>query len=166
MLKTIKKNRFFLAFIAVFTFVSCDANRVFDDYISLENAEWDVNNAVLFSFEVKDTISKRNLFINLRNNNQYEFSNLFLITKMRFPDKQQITDTLEYDMADVNGKFLGQGFSEIKENKLFYKEQIRFPKTGLYQLEIFQAMRKNGEVDGVAALKGITDVGFRIEKIK
>ena len=27
-------------------------------------------------------------------------------------------------------------------------------------------MRKNGEVDGVSSLEGITDVGFRIENIE
>nr|BFF39475.1 hypothetical protein BACY1_12800 [Tenacibaculum mesophilum] len=85
---------------------------------------------------------------------------------MNFPDGQIIIDTLEYDMADVTGKFLGQGFTDIKENKLFYKENITFPRKGEYTFKVRQAMRKNGKLEGIEELEGITHVGFRIEKIK
>lgn len=164
--KKIKKNSFLFLLMFTLTMVSCDSKRVFDQYVAIENAEWEAQKPVSFSFSVNDTLVQRNLFINVRNNNNYPFSNLFLITKMKFPDNQQIVDTLEYDMADITGKFLGEGFSEIKENKLFYKEHIQFPKTGEYTIDIMQAMRKNGEIEGVTALEGVTDVGFRIEKIQ
>lgn len=165
MRKTIKNNRFLYVFCAILIFVSCDSKRVFDQYQTIENGAWNKSKIASFQFDVNDTISKRNLFINLRNNNDYEFSNLFVITQMNFPDGQHITDTLEYDMADKTGKFLGDGFSEIKENKLFYKEDIIFPSSGSYTIQIRQAMRKNGDVDGIENLNGITEVGFRIEKI-
>lgn len=83
---------------------------------------------------------------------------------MNFPDGKKVIDTLEYDMTDKTGKFLGKGFSEIKENKLFYKENIIFPTTGSYKVTINQSMRKSGTVSGIKSLDGITDVGFRIEK--
>ena len=67
-------------------------------------------------------------------------------------------------MADKTGRFLGNGFSEIKENKLYYKENITFPTRGEYTVSITQAMRKNGDINGIQSLNGITDVGFRIEK--
>lgn len=165
MRKTIKKNSIIAVIITVFCLVSCDSNRVFDEYKSVDVNGWKAENKKVFNFSIQDTLARRNLFINLRNNNNYSFSNLFLITKMKFPDSQEIIDTLEYDMADVTGKFLGKGFTEIKENKLFYKENITFPVSGDYEVEISQAMRKNGEVEGILVLEGITDVGFRIEKI-
>ncbi len=145
-------------------FVSCDKNRVFDEYKSTENGSWEKNNSIQFLFQVTDTISVNNLFLNIRNNNNYKYSNLYLITKISFPNGNKIIDTLQYEMADKTGKFLGSGFSEIKENKLFYKENIRFPSSGNYTLSISQAMRKNGETVGIESLNGITDIGFRIEK--
>lgn len=167
MLKTIQSNKFLvvLTFIVI-TLVSCDSKQTFDEYKSMENGAWEINTPITYEFGIKDTLAKKNLFINIRNNNDYEYSNLFLITKMKFPDGNMMQDTLEYDMADKTGKFLGEGFSEIKENKLLYKEQILFPSTGNYSLEVFQSMRKNGEVEGVKKLKGIIGVGFRIEKTK
>lgn len=158
------KNHKILFFLIILCFTSCDNKRVFDEYKTILEHTWNVKNPVSFQFDVKDTLVQRNLFINLRNNNEYSFSNLFLITKMKFPDGQQIIDTLEYDMADKTGKFLGEGFTEIKENKLFYKENITFPTAGKYTIEIAQSMRKNGKVEGMKKLNGITEVGFRIEK--
>jgi gliding motility-associated lipoprotein GldH len=165
MLKIIS-NKIVLKLAALlFILVSCDSKGIYDEYTSINGGKWNINDPITYKFEVKDTLAKRNLFINIRNNNKYEYSNLFLITKMSFPDGNRIIDTLEYDMADKNGVFLGKGFSELKENKLFYKEQILFPIQGTYTLNIFQAMRKGGEVNGINELEGIVNVGFRIEKI-
>ncbi|MDO6674480.1 gliding motility lipoprotein GldH [Tenacibaculum sp. 1_MG-2023] len=160
------RSKIGIFFLVATLFASCDSNREFDNYMALPKSSWNKKNAIQFTFPINDSIGKKNLFINLRNNKDYAYSNLFLITQMNFPDGQIIIDTLEYDMADVTGKFLGQGFTDIKENKLFYKENITFPRKGKYTFKVRQAMRKNGEIEGVEELKGITHVGFRIEKIK
>ena len=155
-----------LKLLCVLILVSCDASRVFDQYVSMDNNQWNIQDKVIFKFSVKDTLSQHNLFINLRNTSAYKFRNLFLITEMNFPDGQRIIDTLEYDMADKSGKFLGKGITEIKENKLFYKEGITFPNTGDYSIHIAHAMRKNNTINGIQNLQGISDVGFRIENIQ
>ena len=162
----IKKNNIYFLLLLFVSFTSCDANRVFDEYKSISENSWSSKESVHFEFEITDTISRNNLFINLRNNNEYSFSNLFLISHLYFPNGKEIVDTLQYKMADVNGKFLGSGISDVKENKLFYKENVQFPVSGIYTIDISQAMRKNGESKGIENLEGITDVGFRIEKIK
>ena len=147
-------------------FVSCDKKRIFDEYVSLPDQKWNQNNELQFAFSIKDTLSRKNLFINIRNNKDYAYSNLFVITQIDFPDGNSIIDTLEYDMADASGRFLGKGFSDLKESKLFYKENILFPTEGNYTFKIRQAMRKNGEVNGIESLEGVADIGFRVEKIK
>ena len=161
-----RKNSIFILFLTVFVITSCDSSRIYDEYVTLPKNSWSKSNAITFTFSIKDSINKKNLFINLRNNKDYDYSNLFLITQINFPDGQTIVDTLEYDMADVTGKFLGKGFSSSKESKLFYKENITFPNTGEYTFNVRQAMRKNGEVEGIEELDGISQVGFRIEKIQ
>lgn len=160
------KSKIGIFFLVAMLLASCDSNSEFDNYITLPKSAWNKKNTIQFTFPINDSIGKKNLFINLRNNKDYAYSNLFLITQMDFPDGQIIIDTLEYDMADVTGKFLGEGFTDIKENKLFYKENITFPCKGEYTFKVRQAMRKNGEVEGIEELEGITHVGFRIEKIK
>lgn len=162
----IRKSNFFLILICV-GLLSCESNHtVYQSYKTLDSGTWNADHAVVFDFPVTDTISKNNLFINLRNNNSYGYSNLYLITNLNFPDGRKIVDTLQYRMTDSEGNFLGSGFSEIKENKLFYKEEKVFPVSGTYRFSVRQAMRKNGAVDQIKELKGITDVGFKIEKIE
>ncbi|MDX1761956.1 MAG: gliding motility lipoprotein GldH [Christiangramia sp.] len=158
------RSAFFVLFLfcGVITLSSCDRKRVFDDYESLRG--WHKDSLVSFELENIDSTKVYDLFINIRNNSEYRYSNLFLITEIRFPQGKVISDTLEYEMTRPNGEWLGTGFGDVKENKLWYKENVRFDESGKYEVTIQQAMRKNGEVEGIEVLDGITDVGFRIEK--
>lgn len=162
-MKTNNNKTLIVVALAIF-FLSCDSKRVYDSYSTVKNQSWEINKEFNFSFQVKDTLTRNNLFVTIRNNNDYPFSNLFLITKLYFPDGKKIVDTLEYEMADSSGRFLGKGLSEIKESKLFYKENVIFPVSGEYVVSVSQAMRRSGEIKGIERLIGVTDVGFRIEK--
>ncbi len=142
--------------------VSCDKKRVFDEYKSVGPA-WKKDSVVTFKFQSPDTVKAYNLFLNIRDNNDYQFSNLFLIVALEQPGGLTKVDTLQYLMAEPDGSLLGEGFTDIKENKLFYKEKMKFAKKGEYKVSISHAVRQTGKIPGVAELAGITDVGFRIE---
>jgi gliding motility-associated lipoprotein GldH len=146
--------------------ISCSDGIEFTKYKSLPNASWQANESISFEFDIKDTISPKNLFINIRNNKDYAYSNLYVITALNFPNGDKVIDTLHYEMADNSGKYLGTGFTEIKENKLFYKEEKVFPTSGKYSFHIRHAMRKSGEVNPIPFLEGLQDVGFSIEKVE
>lgn len=153
-----------IVFLAVlFLFCSCDKKRVFDDYTSLDGS-WHKDSIVAFEIEQADTVSEYNLFVNIRANNSYPYSNLFLIVEMQQAGTRLTkVDTLEYQMANPDGTLMGDGFTDVKESKFWYKENVRFPKPGKYIFSIQQAVRQGGKVGGDAELNGITDVGFRIE---
>ena len=155
----IKNNTLFL--LVSILFISCDEKRVYDEYKSVGNA-WHKDSIVTFNLPELDSTKRYNLFVNLRATNAYKFNNLFLIVALEMPNGFTKVDTLEYQMADPDGTLLGDGFSDIKESKLFYKENVRFRSK--YKVSIKQAVRENGKVPGVKALDGITEVGFRIEK--
>ena len=159
----LKSNPFLIVLGSLLLLFSCDDKSDFNLYKSIDNEGWKANEKIFFEFDVKDTISPKNLFINIRNNNEYAYSNLYLITELVFPNETKVVDTLQYEMADKTGRFLGVGFTEIKENKLFYKEKKAFPVSGNYTFNVRHAMRKNGEVKAIEFLKGIQDVGFSIE---
>ncbi len=162
----LKKNSIFFFLFTLMFLASCDSKLEYTKYKSLQNASWEAHKNISFEFDIIDTVSPKNLFINIRNNNEYSYSNLYVITELIFPNDDKIVDTLQYEMADRTGKFLGKGFTEIKENKLFYKKEKVFPISGKYAFNIRHAMRKNGEVSVIPFLEGIQDVGFSIEKIE
>lgn len=154
------KSSFLILLVAVLL-VSCDEKRVFDEYKSVGSA-WHKDSIVSFDLPVLDSTQRYDLFINLRDNNNYPYSNLFLIVTLEKPNGYTKVDTLEYQMASPDGTLLGNGYTDIKESKLFYKEGVRF--RGNYKLNIKQAVRESGKVPGVEQLEGITDIGLRIEK--
>ena len=158
-----RSNAILFSLVFFLVLASCDSNRVFDIYKSVPNA-WHKDSIVSFKVNPPDSTNAYNLFVNLRNTSDYKFNNLFLIVEMAFPHGKTLKDTLEYRMADPTGKLLGTGITGVKENKLWYKEQVVFKEAGVYTVNIQHAMRENGKVNGVVELEGITDIGFRIEK--
>lgn len=159
------RNNIWIALITCIVFSSCDSNRVFDEYKSVPN-QWNKDSIISFNVTAPDSINNYNLYVNLRNNNAYKYSNLFLIVEINYPNGKTIKDTLEYKMADPTGKLLGSGFTDVKENKLWYKgfkDPFVFNELGEYKINIQHAMRQNGQVNGIENLEGVTDIGFRIE---
>lgn len=144
--------------------MSCAEGLVKSEYQATEAGVWNKDSPVEFSFSGIDTVGLHNMFITLRNDNTFRYNNLFLIAELEFPNGETVKDTLEYQMAKPDGTWLGKGYGSVKENKLWYKENIVFPTSGVYKLKLAHAMRKNGSVNGVENLQGVTDVGFEIEK--
>jgi gliding motility-associated lipoprotein GldH len=157
------RNYFLL--LLVLTIVSCSNNEIFNQYKSIDNHQWTSENSIEFLVKSLDTISQKNVFINIRNNKDYEYSSIFLIAEIEFPNGYQVVDTLEYEMTDPSGKWLGSGYTDIKENKLFFKENVAFPEKGDYKFTINHATRGIKDIEGKEPLKGITDVGLSIEKV-
>lgn len=157
------RNSLLFIFAAVLL-VSCDKKRVFDQYKSLGKT-WHKDSIASFTYNNQDTTKAYDLFVNLRSNNDYPFNNIFLIVAMEAPGGLTKVDTLEYQMANPDGSLLGSGFSDVKESKLYFKGKYKFQSVGDYKIGIRQAVRQTGKVAGVQELAGVTEVGFRVEKL-
>jgi len=125
--------------------------------------EWPQDVPAVFEIHAPDSLKEYNVNLRLRNNQDYDYKNLWLITQMKFPQGKIVTDTLQYAMADAQGAFLGTG-KDVVENKLTYKKEFRFRESGTYQLTLQQAMRKSGDATPLQQLDGVLDVGYTIEK--
>ncbi|MFT6748417.1 MAG: gliding motility-associated lipoprotein GldH [Flavobacterium sp.] len=155
----------FLLLVLIISLVSCDENRVFDQYKSVDN-NWHKDSIVSFELPKLEKGSKYNMYVNIRDNKDFPYSNLFLIVMLEQPNKKTLVDTLQWQMANPDGSLLGDGFSDVKENKLVYKLNEEITQKGNYTVSIQQAVRPIGKVKGDTNLKGVTEVGFRIESIE
>lgn len=155
---------YLLILVCALLFLSCGKGPVYSEFQALDDGSWKRDNIKEFKISDLEVNQDYQIYINVRNDNTYPYSNLFLIAEFEYPDGAIYIDTLEYAMANADGTWLGKGYGSIKENKLWYKENINFPVTGVYTVRIEHAMRKNGTVDGIVELPGITDVGVEIEK--
>ena len=129
------------------------------------NGHWPVYEKVLFTLD-KGSENPVNLMIYIRNNKQYPYSNLFLIAKLKTGDSLLLCDTLEYAMADARGKWLGKGFLEVKESKLWWRENYQLPAVENINVQLEHALRSNNSEKGLDNLEGIVGVGFAVEEIQ
>ena len=71
----------------------------------------------------------------LRNNDEYPFANIHLITTLENPIGEKLIDTLSYTMATPDGEWLGKGLL-VHESKLWFKEAYRFRVIGEHRLTV------------------------------
>lgn len=147
--------------LTLFMFASCDSSLGFRAYHELSNGWPSDENISFTSDQIVQTPS--DIYIHIRNTNTYPYSNLFLVAELRDSIQVLARDTLEYAMADPQGKWLGAGFLDVKESKLWWKADWDPPHSGPYFIEFSQRVRNNGSVEGVSFLEGIINVGVSIE---
>jgi gliding motility-associated lipoprotein GldH len=148
----------FLFMVLVLVAVSCDPDKVFEENREIEGHTWKIGEVLHFKVPVEDTLSPQSVFINIRNYSDYPYSNLYLFIHVTSPAGDEVTDTLNFRLADDRGRWLGRGIGDLYFIRLPYKQDILFPYKGIYRFEIAQGMRTD--------LKGIRDVGLRVERIK
>jgi gliding motility-associated lipoprotein GldH len=137
-----------LTILFVFSLFSCDSNKVYEEYIEVENGVWKREN----------TISAHNIYINIRNRGDYANSNLYLFLTLQGPDGSLLKDTVNCILADNRGKWLGTGIGDLWDLRIPYIGGFKFAQSGNYIISYEQAMRVENGLDG------ITDVGVRVEK--
>lgn len=150
-----KKIIFFLIFIYV-VFSACE-NNTYKNYYSFENASWNTDSIVNFTFQILDTTKYYDISLKIRHNVYYEYQNLFL-----FLDGFS-KDTVEIMLADKNGKWLGNGISDIREYEFLLEQQKQFFELKKYTLSVEQAMRY-GSLEKLNDLNHITDLGLIVKE--
>jgi gliding motility-associated lipoprotein GldH len=130
---------------------------LFDNTKRIPGSVWNQYDMVSFKVPVQDTVNSYRFLLNIRHSTDYRYSNLYLFINSIFPDGSRARDTVECILARPDGKWLGKGITGIKDNQLLLRTNLKFPQAGTYTFELEQGMREE-------ALKGINDIGFRIEK--
>jgi gliding motility-associated lipoprotein GldH len=157
------KNIFFI--LLSIGFFSCNKNVVYSEYKSIpEDKGWEVNNKISFETNLVDTISKHNMYVNIRHASVYEYRNLFLYLHTKYPNGKLKTDTFECILADEKGNWLGSGAGDLWDHEVLIKRNTKFPISGKYTFTFEQAMRY-GDQPLIDPLPLILDIGLTIEKI-
>ena len=75
---------------------SCTDQLAYFNYQSTDNGNWGKDQVMEFRFSDLDSTQSYNMYITLRNDEHYPYSNLFLIAEMSSPDGTSHRDTLEF----------------------------------------------------------------------
>ena len=155
------KSRYFFSLVILLLCAACGGkDPQFREDQNTPNG-WRLDQPAVFTIQ-EDITSPVDLYIHLRNDQTYPFSNIFLVATVKSKDSLIESDTLEYAMAKSNGEWLGTGFSSVKESKLRWKENWQTQLTSPITIEIAQANRVSGREKAAAQLAGIVSVGLSI----
>lgn len=137
---------------------SCGQKPFYEEYQAIPKNGWHQDSTIVFSVDVEDTTQYYSLMVNLRNNNTYPFQNIYLFRQVSTAQGIEFSDTAQYMLANLYGKWLGRGTGEVKTNIYPFKNQaLRFTRKGKYSFIFQQAMRTE-------RLEGIEHVGLTIYK--
>jgi len=144
--------------VSLLLLTGCHRDTLFAGVVDIHDA-WPKDAAVKFVVQVPDTVSPFNFYIDIRHTGKYRYSNLYLFMQTRFPNGTYTRDTLEIVLATAEGRWLGKGWGEIKEDHVLLRSKLKFPMSGIYEFLIWQGMRTD-------TLTAVKSVGIDIEKVK
>ena len=137
--------------------ISCGSAPFFEENIAVDNGSWKFDSPVKMKVDIKDSSSTYNIYLNARNTRDYEYQNLIIFLKISDPEGMPSIDTLEYRVADEDGKWTGEVSESLVMNSWLTYKNKQFDRSGTFTFEIWHGMSD-------MLLSEITDVGIRIEK--
>lgn len=135
---------------------SCNNHIFYEKIDTIKDETWNVNQKLVYEFEITDSTQYYNIYINVRNTTDYPYQNLYIFLTNQFPSGLQMVDTLGSILCDPFGKWYGKGSGRIKDNKFLLRKQVRFQQKGIYKFTAQQAMREEN-------LHGIANFGITFE---
>ncbi|MDR1864286.1 MAG: gliding motility lipoprotein GldH [Bacteroidales bacterium] len=153
------KYKILISALPVILAASCDFGKVYEDCVRLPEEGWKHTEVARFEAAIDDTAAECNIYVNVRNNTDYKWMELWLFVNTKSPSGKRQRDTLKVMITDERGKWLGHGRIRKFGNSLLLGRKIRFPETGVYTFDYEHGMRDD-------PLTGIEDVGLRIERCK
>jgi gliding motility-associated lipoprotein GldH len=147
-------NRFCIGILLLLLITACSPTEVFDEYRSFPEAVWSQKEPAHFEVNIENNRQLYDVFIEIRNSNNYPFRNIWLFVDITTPDGKQRRDSINAELADVYGKWYGSGIS-LYTYSFPYERDMQYPLTGSYQYFITQGMREE-------KLVGISDIGLKV----
>ena len=131
----------------------------FEKRYTINEARWDMDNRAVFDVDIDDTASTYLFGLEVRHLENYRYSNLYVFMYTDMPNGNITRDTIECVLAMPDGKWLGKHSGSMCDAKVLLNDNLKFPDVGSYRFTIEHAMRDT-------TLKGITDIGLIIDKVK
>lgn len=150
--KAMKKS--LLIAITSLLLVSCQGDIVYTAFNTLPHVGWEVDSNLCYQPIITDSTADYQMLLTIRHTDAYPYQNLWLFVDVQKDSIHITRDTIECNMANERGEWLGGGLS-IRELPLLYHNNYRFDNSGAYQISITQGMRND-------TLIGITEVGVKI----
>ena len=149
-LPVIRKTRVLLVLVLV-GLASCNQSLVYEENREIPGKNWHKDSLVVFAPAIEDTSNVLNFGFSFEHNNDYPYSNLWLFIDVKGPEGHQQTDTMEFFLAEPDGRWLGKGNDDSRTVNWLYKRGVKMRQPGTYSFVVRQGMRRD-RLDGVQSL--------------
>jgi len=152
-------RKFIPLFMLVLIYCSCQKNSYYQNVKPISQSGWKVDQKVYF----RDTLMPSDpehfhLEIELRHNTLYPYQNIWLYIETKCSDGTARTDSINWTLAEPNGKWLGTGWGSLY-NSSYRLPDIKVRKTA-GKRRWFSIDIQHGMKDKI--LNGIENVGIKI----
>lgn len=152
------KNTLIIIIVATTIIVSaCNPNKVFNQRIEIPGAIWHQDSLMAIEFDINDNSIPYDLSVDLRTNEFYPASNLWLFIETHSPTKGTQRDTLQCILTDEQGHCLGDISGDICDYLISWHKAVKFPEQGKYKVTFQHGMRTE-------KLPCVHEIGLLIEK--
>lgn len=152
-------KKFVSIFILSVFFTSCIRIDLFEKQSQIPSQQWYYNNVPQFTFNIKDTTSQYNVYVELRHTDLYGYNNIWLRIGSTSPSDSTHFQNINLKLGSDSKGWYGTGMDDIFEvRKNISPGPLSFKTPGDYTFSIAQIMREN-------PLKYILNVGIRVEKV-
>jgi gliding motility-associated lipoprotein GldH len=147
-------------FVLALLCASCGPDHLFEAKHEMPNAQWAYRDSLVFEFEVKDTSSRYDFFLNIDyQKDKYPFQNLYMRFNTVYPNGKSIKKQLSFDIFAPTGEPLDAGSRHIA-----LQENAFFNQPGKHRIVMEQFTRRDS-LPGIGAV-GLEIVGSRGGKDK
>ena len=129
---------------------ACQSNIIYSQFVPMSSEKWHIDSVARFDYDIADANADYRMLIYVRHTERYPYQNMWL-----FVDNNRHRDTIEFYLADDRGQWLGEKQHGFIEMPVLLEENIHFPDSGIYHIEIQHGMRDS-------LLRGVSDIGLEI----
>jgi len=150
------KSNIFTSSIIFILLFSCESENTL--YHSFPDSSWTSQDDIKFDISTEDSTQVRTSNISIRHSTSYKYQNIIFFLHHSFKENLISTDTINFDLAEDDGKWIGLGKSNIRE----FTTTILTPKTyqnGIQSFSLELAMRDNNSKE-IEKLNSISDISF------
>lgn len=148
-----------LGVVAMISITACDPNRLYETNTVIANEKWSYDDIKSYTVDVKDTVTRYNIYINVRHSFQFDWRNLYVQVGTTMPDGRKIEKRVNLPLCESDGKWYGSCLGDNCDLPVMIQHDAKFPMPGRYTFTLRQDMRSN-------PLVNIKSVGLRVEKAK
>ena len=128
-------------FILAVFLLSCSPESFFDQELAVDPDTWEYNQSHDFEMTILDTTKIYDMHLTLSHGESYAYENLYLKIITEFPTIEHREESLNIQMADKAGNWIGNCKSGNCKLKVYLLENFRFPEEGDYNFSFEQYTR-------------------------